>query len=156
MSITIQKASDTLNVSRTTIYNHIKKFSEEESEKYLVLNKKTRNLTNEGLKHIKNSLAPVLKGDKELLEEKCVYISELEERLLERDYELQMIHKDHAQQLIEISKRHSEEQANLTQLLSNQQALTLQAQNSNEKQPLLARIFGTKKRDHTEWSLFFL
>lgn len=150
MSITIQKAAETLDVSRTTIYNHIKKFSEEESEKYLVMERNTRTLTKDGLEYIKDSLAPSFKSDTDILEEKDVYISELEIKLSERDHELQTIYKEHAEQLAEISKRHSDEQENLTLLISQQQALTLQAQNNNEKQPLLARIFGTKKRDHTK------
>lgn len=147
MSTTIKEATDLLSVSRQTIYNYINKFTDDERKTFIFMKGKIQTLTDEGLEHIKNQLTTTFNADTELLKEKDVYISELEEKLVQRDYELQNLYKEQSELLSEISNRHSEQMATITQLLSNQQALTLQAQNNN-KPTLLARIFGKEKGGH--------
>lgn len=149
MSITIKKATEILEVSRQTVYNYINKFTDEEREKFIEMKGNIQTLTEVGVDYLKIHRSMSNSSDTERLEKKDVYISELEQKLSEADYELQNVYKEHVKQLSEISKQHLEQVSTLTTLLSNQQALTLQAQN-NQKQPLLARIFNKEKRDHTK------
>lgn len=149
MSITIKRATEILEVSRQTIYNYINRFTDEERELYIEMRGKIQTLTEQGLDYIKINRSAPSNNDRELLDKKDTYISELEEKLSEADYALQNVYKEHALQLSNMSKQYAEQINTLTTLLSNQQALTLQAQN-NQKQPLLARIFSKEKREHTK------
>ena len=149
MSITIKTATDILEVSRQTVYNYINKFTDEEREEYIEMKGNIQTLTEKGVDYLKILRSMSNNSDTERLEKKDVYISELEKKLAEADYELQNVYKEHVKQMSDINKQHIEQINTLTTLLSNQQALTLQAQN-NQKQPLLARIFNKEKREHTK------
>lgn len=149
MSITIKTATMILEVSRQTVYNYINKFTEEEREKYIVMKGNIQTLTEEGLEYLKIHRSASINSDTELLERKDATIEGLERKLTEAEYELQSVYKEHIMKIDEMNKQHIEHMNTLTNLLSNQQALTLQAQNG-QKQTLLARIFNKEKRDHTK------